>query len=124
MVEPEPELTEQVQRLHQLTVYSRWAVAVVLWLTVGLLSLWSLRSDIQLWREYFTWTAVRYALAYNPVPAVGLSLCVGFTTAILIWQSRNILFGLPKSERQRLEQSVLRIQRQGPSHPLWKWICR
>jgi hypothetical protein len=46
------------------------------------------------------------------------------TLAVLIWQSRNILFGLPENEQRRLEQQVLRIREQGQSHPLWKWICR
>ncbi|MCS6813032.1 MAG: hypothetical protein NZ772_05595 [Cyanobacteria bacterium] len=117
-------LQHQVQRLQRLTVYTRWVVVSILWLTVGSYSLWLLRDDIVLMYQYFTWAALRYALAYQPVAAVGISLCIGMTVAVLVWQSRNILWGLPRSERQRFEQQVLRIRKQGPSHPLWKWVCR
>jgi hypothetical protein len=115
--------TEQVQRLHRLTVYGRWLFVVFLWLTIAPVSLWHLREEIVLWREHFTWVAVRYGLAYHPIATIGLAFCIGMTVAILIWQSRNILLGLPQQEKQRLEQQVYRIRQQGPSHPLWKWIC-
>ncbi|MFQ4146837.1 hypothetical protein [Chlorogloeopsis sp. ULAP02] len=114
---------KQVQRLHRLTVYGRWLFVGFLWLTIAPVSLWHLREEIVLWRQYFTWVAVRYGLAYHPIATVGLALCIGMTVAILIWQSRNILLGLPQQEKQRLEQQVYRIRQQGPSHPLWKWIC-
>lgn len=112
----------QVHRLHQLTVYGRWLFVGLLWLTVGLLSLWGLRSEIALWKQHFTWTAVRYALAYHRLPAMGLGLCMGMTTAVLVWQTRNILMGIPHSYKQRLEKQVLKIRQQGDSHPLWKWV--
>ncbi|MBF2005596.1 MAG: hypothetical protein IGS49_09025 [Chlorogloeopsis fritschii C42_A2020_084] len=115
--------TEQVQRLHRLTVYGRWLFVVFLWLTIAPVSLWHLREEIVLWREHFTWVAVRYGLAYHPIATIGIAFCIGMTVAILIWQSRNILLGLPQQEKQRLEQQVYRIRQQGPSHPLWKWIC-
>ncbi len=115
---------QEVQRLHQLTVYGRWLFVTLLWVSIGSLSLWGLRSEIALWRQYFTWAAVRYGLYFNPLSTFGLALCVGMTLAVLIWQSRNILFGLPENEQRRLEQQVLRIREQGQSHPLWKWICR
>lgn len=112
----------QVERLHRLTVYFRWLFVAFLWLTVAPLALWSLRSDLALWQQYFTWTAVRYALYFNPLAAVGLSFCIGMTLAVLIWQSRNILWGLPADEKKRLENQVIRIRNQGQSHPLWKWV--
>lgn len=120
----DPIFHQQVQRLHQLTVYARWVVVVSLWLSVGVFSLWGLRNEIQLWIEHFTWAALRYGLSfwYNPFPSFGLGLCVGMTLAVLIWQSRNILMGMPRQERMRLEQQVLRIRQQGSSHPLWKWV--
>lgn len=118
------EFKAEVERLHRMTVYSRWLVVVLLWLTIGMLSLWGLRYPISLIRDYFTWAAVRYGLAYHPIAAVGLGTCVGMTIAVLIWQSRNILWGLPKAEQQQLERQVLRIRQQGPSHPLWRFVCR
>lgn len=112
----------QVQRLHQLTVYTRWLVVGLLWLTVGSWSLWELRSEIVIWRQHFTWTAVRYAFAYNRLPTMGLGLCLGMTIGVLVWQSRNILFGMPIAEKRRLEQQVVKIRQQGQTHPLWNWI--
>jgi hypothetical protein len=119
----DPLFLAQVQRLHQLTVYGRWLFAGVLWLTVGTLSFWGLRYPISLAMESFTWASLRYGLVFSRLPAFGLFLCFGITLSILVWQLRNWLFGLPKSERLRLEQQVLRICRQGSSHPLWKWVC-
>lgn len=113
----------QVKRLQETMVYFRWLFVLGLWLTVGTLSLWGLRSEIALWVQYFTWTAVRYGLAYNPLQAIGLSGCIGMTAAVLVWQSRNILFGMPEQERKRIEQQVYRIRQQGPSHPLWNRVC-
>lgn len=113
----------QVQRLHQLTVYGRWLLVAGIWLTIGSLSLWGLRYPISLLLEYFTWSAVRYGLFYHLGPTVGLAFCVGMTASVLVWQSRNILIGMPRKEKQRLEQHLLKIRQQGPSHPLWKLVC-
>jgi hypothetical protein len=128
VIPPFPEQDEvfrqQVERLHQLTVYGRWLFVGGLWLTLGSLSLWGLRYPISLIREYFTWAAVYYGLHFHPLPAIGLATCIAFTTAVLVWQSRNILFGLPKRDRERLKQQVLRIRKQGISHPLWKYVCQ
>ncbi|WP_242017762.1 MULTISPECIES: hypothetical protein [Cyanophyceae] len=120
----DPSFGQQVQRLHQLTVYGRWLVAGLLWITVGPLSLWGLRYPISLMWEHFTWAALRYGLFYNPVPTLGLAFCVGMTVSVLVWQSRNILLGMPHREQQRLEQQVCQIRRQGKTHPLWKWVCQ
>lgn len=115
---------EQVQRLHQVRIYIRWLFVGLLWITVGALSLWNLRAEIALWLDYFTWEAVRYGLAFHRLAAMGLGFCLGSTTAVLLWQSSNILWGMPPHEKQQLEQQVRRIRKQGPSHPLWKWVCR
>jgi hypothetical protein len=115
--------SQQVQRLHQLTVYGRWIFASFLWLTVGLWSLWGLRYPISLVLEHFTWAAIRYGLMFDLPHAVGLFLCIGVTAGILVWQGRNWLIGLPKRDRDRLERQVLRIRSQGNSHPLWSLVC-
>ncbi|MEC4983084.1 MAG: hypothetical protein SAJ37_19550 [Oscillatoria sp. PMC 1068.18] len=125
--EPEnidPDFNKQVERLHRLTVYGRWLVVGLSWLIFAPLGIWGLREEISLWLEHFTWAAVRYGLAYNRLAAVCLAFCLGMTTAVLIWQSRNILFGLPVQERRQLEKKVRRIQAKGPTHPLWKWVCQ
>lgn len=114
----------EVQRLHKLTVYGRWLTVISLWISVGSLSIWGLRREIALWLEHFTWAAVRYGLSFHRWPTLGLGLCLGMTLAVLIWQSRNMVRGLPLQEKQRLEQQVRHIRQRGPSHPLWKWVCK
>jgi hypothetical protein len=120
----DPAFRQEIQRLHKLTVYGRWFVVCWLWLLIAPICLWNLRSEIELWREYFTWAALRYGLAFHPFAAFGLALCVGMTVSVLLWQSRNILFGISDRQTRRLEQQVLKIRQQGSSHPLWKWVCR
>ena len=115
---------QQVQSLHELTVYGRWLLVTFLWLTLAPLCLWDLRAEIALLQEYFTWASVRYGLFFHPFATLGLGLCVGMTLSVLMWQSRNILFGMPVAEKQRLEKQVYRIRQQGSSHPLWKWVCK
>lgn len=117
-------LLQQVERLHRLTVWARWLVVAALWLTIGALSLWGLRYPISLMREHFTWAALRYGLIFHHWSAIGLTVCIGMTVAVLVWQSRNILFGISSQDKQRLKQQVCRIRQQGPSHPLWKFVCR
>lgn len=118
------DFVRQVQRLHRLTVYFRWLFVIILWLLIVPVALWDLRGEIDLWQQYFTWTAVRYALYYHPFATLGLSLCVGMMAAVLVWQSRNIIWGLSPEEKKRLENQVWQIRKQGSSHPLWKWVCR
>lgn len=120
----DPNFQIEVQRLHKLTVYGRWLTVILLWISIGSLSIWGLRDEINLWIENLTWAAVRYGLYFHRWPTLGLGLCLGMTLAVLTWQGRNLLRGLPLREKQRLEQQVRHIREQGPSHPLWKWICR
>ncbi len=122
--ERDPLFQKQVQRLHRLTVYTRWLLVAILWIGIAPLCLWHLRSEFALWHDYFTWTAVRFSIIYNRLAALGLAICIGFTTAVLVWQSRNLLLGLPEEDTKRLEKQVLKIRQQGSSHPLWKWICK
>lgn len=122
--EKDPLFEKQVQQLYRVMVYGRWSLVLLLWLIVAPLCLWNLRSEIALWLDYFTWTALRYSIIYNRIPALGLSLCIGLTVSVLIWQSRNLLSGMPATQRKQLEQEVIRIRTQGKTHPLWHWICK
>ncbi|MEG3840756.1 hypothetical protein [Microcoleus sp. herbarium14] len=119
----DPNLQIEVQRLHKLTVYGRWLTVILLWTSVGSLSIWGLRGEITLWLENFTWAAVRYGLYFHRWPTTGLVVCLGMTLVVLTWH-RNMVRGLPLREKQGLEQQVRRIRQQGPSHPLWKWVCK
>lgn len=123
-LDQDSQLYQEVMRLHRLTVLGRWSFILCLWITVGIVSLWTMKSDIELVFEHFTWAAVRTTLRYNYWPGIGLTFCVALTFAVLLWQSRNILFGLPTVDQQRLVDRVLQIRQQGKSHPLWQWVCR
>ncbi len=112
----------KVDRLHRFSVYMRWGFAIILWITVFPLCLWSLRREISLWFDYWTWAAVFYALLAHPFAALGLFFCVGMTLSVLVWQSRNIIWGMPRSEVLLLTRQLRRIQTSGLKHPLWKWI--
>jgi hypothetical protein len=123
-IELDPIFKNQIDNLYRLNVYSRWIVIGLLWLTIGVYSLWELRYPISLIQEDFTWAAVKYGLIFQPIPALGLCLCVGLMAGTLVWQSRNIIWGLPQQERQRLIQQVGNIRKQGSSHPLWKFVVK
>lgn len=71
-------------------VRSRWLLVAVCWGTIGLVSLWALRDDLALWRTHFTWVSLRYAIAFNRLPALGLSFCIGLTVATLIAHSHSL----------------------------------
>jgi hypothetical protein len=114
----------QVMRLHRLTVYSRWVFIGFLWLVIAPICLWHLRSEIELWLDYFTWTAVRYTIIFNRFASIGLALCIAWTVSTLLWQGSHILQGISAAERRSLEKRVLRIRQQGKSHPLWRWVCK
>ncbi len=120
----DPQFQQQVKKLHQLTVYARWIVVLILWMTVGIISIHGFNYPITLLRENFTWAALKYGIYGYKFPALGLGLCIGMTCSVLIWQTRNLIFGLPQSEKQKLQQQVYHIRQQGSTHPLWKLICR
>ena len=115
----DPQHQHHIDRLRDLLLRRWWRVSGILWLTVGGLSLWHLRGEWVYLHSHFTWTAVRYALAYHRLAALGLGLCVGLTVALLVAESRHILFGLTRSEHERLDRLRLRIEDQGERHPLW-----
>lgn len=117
-----PELGIQVQRLHRLQVCGRWLGVMISWLVVIPFVAWQLQEEISLMRDHFTIAAVRYALIFNPVSAIAIGFCLGLTTAVLLWQSGNILFGFSSRYRNQLEKQVRRIRRRGKSHPLWRWV--
>lgn len=113
---------QQIERLRGILLRRWWLVCGGLWLTVGVLSLWGLRHEVAPIRQYFTWTAVRYALAYNRLAAMGLGICAGLTVALLVAESRHILFGLTRGEHERLNRLRQRIEEQGERHPLWRTL--
>ncbi len=112
-------LERRVQRLLRVHLWGRWLLAIALWCTLGAFCLWRLRGDIALWREYFTWAAVRVSLQHNRLEFMGLGLCVALTLSTLIWQSTHILFGVRGREYRALVRQVRAIGDRGSDHPLW-----
>ena len=115
---------QQVDRLYSLTVYLRWLVVLICWLTLGVYGIWQIREAIALWFDYFTWSAVYYTFHFNFVPTLCLAICVGVTVSSLVRQSRNTIWGIPHQERKQLERQVTKILAVGKKHPLWKWISK
>ncbi|NJL01401.1 MAG: hypothetical protein HC910_12895 [Spirulinaceae cyanobacterium SM2_1_0] len=115
-------LSPPLRQLHEISVYQRWLWVGCCWLLLAPFALWTLREGIALAFAYFTWSAVYYHLATHFWATISLALCIGSTTAVLVWQSRNILFGLSRQDLRRLERQRDRLQRLGRRHPLWHWV--
>jgi len=115
-------LSPQLRRLHEISVCGRWLFVGLCWLLLAPWSLWSLREGLELAWERFTWATIHYHLGAHPWATLGLAFCVGSTAAVLVWQSRNILFGLSRHDLRRLERQLERIHRLGRRHPLWRWL--
>lgn len=113
---------EKVKKYYQLTIYLRWIIVLFLWFTFGVYGIWGLRYEIKLWFDYFTWSAVRYGLAFNFIPTFCLAICIVMTLSILLRQSSYILWGLSDKEKYYLTKKVEKILVTGSSHPFWKWI--
>ena len=122
MTKYQSDFQQKVARLHRLTVYARWSFVLINWLTLGTYALWNLKEEIALWFDYFTWAAVYYGFYFNLLPTLCLAFCIATTLSVLIWQSRNIIWGLPKQEQRQLERQVEKILASRGKHPLWKWI--
>ena len=113
-----------IEALRQHTLTTWWRFTVGVWLTIGPLTVWQLRSEIGLLLDYFTWTSVYYGLKYNFLGALGFFTCVGLATTLLVRELRHLTLGISSIERQRLESQLAQIHRQGPSHPLWSLVNR
>ena len=113
---------QKVNRLYKLSIYGRWLLAIFSWLTLGIYAVWSLQEEIAVGLDYFTWAALYYGLHFNFLPTLCLAVCIGTTVSVLLLQIRNLLWGLPKTEKCKLERQVKKIIARGNKHPLWKWI--
>ncbi len=116
------ERVEELEALRQAMMRTWWRISLLLWLTVGLGCLWWVRGDLIEISEYFTWAAVRAIFLYNRPAGMGIALCIGVTFALLVSESRQILWGMSADERSRLSAQLDRIHAQGSSHPQWNLI--
>ncbi|MEN9203853.1 MAG: hypothetical protein Q6K80_09800 [Thermostichus sp. DG_1_6_bins_120] len=118
-------LSPAARRLLRLYHGGSFVFLGLLWVLIGIPSLWALRVDLGRLFDHFTWTGLRYALFYRPGwPTLGLLLCISFTMGILIAQSRYELCGLYPMERVMLEQQVRWILSFPVRHPLRRWLLR
>ncbi len=116
-------LSREVQKLLETYQNGLYGLLVLVWLVIGIPSLFALRDHIRRLLEYFTWTAVKYMLFYKPgLASLGLLFCVAVTLYVLLTQSRLEVFGLFESERDSLDFVVSRIQRLRSNHPLRRWL--
>jgi hypothetical protein len=120
----ELQIESQVERLLSVQTWGRWLLNLSLWLTVGSASAWNLRSEIALWIDFFTWAAVRASMQRHRLAFFGLGLCLAMTLATLMWQSSQILWGISNREKRSLIKQVQKIEQQGKTHPLWRWVCQ
>ncbi|MBE9063227.1 hypothetical protein IQ256_19900 [cf. Phormidesmis sp. LEGE 11477] len=118
----QPGRGQELEALRQAMMRTWWRICLCLWLTVGLGCLWWVRGDLIEISEYFTWAAVRSIFLYSRLAGVGIALCVGVTFALLVSESRQILWGMSAEERSRLSAQLDRIHAQGDSHPQWHLI--
>lgn len=100
--------SRRAARLYRFQERQRWLLIVLLWLIVIPVCLGVFQRQIGLLLTHFTWSGVRYSLAYQPFAAVGLLTTLGLTLNGLLYQSWCLLFGLPKRERARLRQQSRR----------------
>jgi hypothetical protein len=117
-------LEPQLQKIYSLNLYLKWLTVLIFWLSFGLFGIWELREEITLWQQYFTWSALRYALVYHRLAAVCLSICIGLTVGLLITQSRDLLWGISEQEKYRLQQQIDQIFAKGKSHPFYKFLSK
>jgi hypothetical protein len=123
IIEDDLTLRQQVEKLHQLTIYGRWILIAICWLTLVPWGLWQLRETISLCQEYCTWAAVRLSLEFNLWGSFALTFTVAFTTSVLVWQSSHILRGgLSAKEKYYLAEKVKKIRQQGQKNLLWYWL--
>ncbi|WP_160148411.1 hypothetical protein [[Leptolyngbya] sp. PCC 7376] len=117
--ERQKSLSPLANRLMRAIIVSRWLMVLVLWMTCGVFAAWTLRVELALWRDYLTWASVRYGLAYNPMAALALVLCVAYTCAVAVWHSEKLLNGWSSREIYRLEKQATKMS-ENPRHWLWR----
>lgn len=101
-----------------------WKICLGIWIFIGLPCLWWIRTDLIEIKEYFTWAAVRSIFLFQRPAGMGIAFCVAVTFALLVSESRQIIWGISRDERARLVANLEKIHAQGPTHPQWKIISK
>lgn len=103
-------LSPTAQNLYYAQIKRQWFTITVLWLIFLPFGLWTWRDNLSLIHDYFTWSAIRYALAFHLGATLGLSFCLGMTLGLLLRQSIHILRGLSDKEKYYLEQQIAKSE--------------
>ncbi len=94
-----------------------WLATLGLCLTILPWSLWELRATWRQLNAYFTWVALHYGFVYGRWPALGLGLCIGLVVALLVGESRHIIWGLSRQERYCLLRTWRRRRQRRRQRP-------
>lgn len=108
---PSPRYAPALTTLWRTWMNRWWGFTLGLWFTVAPASLWRLRATWQQLSDVFTWSALRYGLAFNRGAAIGLGLCLGMTVALLLSETRHLYWGLSRRERHHLLRALRRRRR-------------
>lgn len=122
--EDDPILEQQVEKLHLISIYSRWILVLFCWLTLVPWGLWQLRDTLSLCRQYCTWAIWRVDMfEFHFGAGLAIIFTIAFTTSTLVWQSYHILNGgLSEKEKYYLAKKVKKINQQGRKNFLWHWL--
>lgn len=112
-----------VLKLMKAAIVLRWLFVLSLWLVLVPYGVWGLRSEFPLWREYFTWSSLRYGMFYNPWASLAIVICIAYTCAVLVWHSQKLLKGWSDQETYRFQQTADKILH-NPRHWLWLLLKR
>jgi hypothetical protein len=122
-LENDPILEQQVEKLYNVSIYSRWLFVLICWLTLVPWGLWQFRDTIALCQEYCTWAAVRIGIESHLQAGFIVTFVIAFTTSVLVLQSYHILKGgLSDKEKYYLAEKVKKIRQQGDKNILWRWL--
>jgi len=119
-----PAREQEIEALRQNMMKTWWLICLGCWIVIGLPCLWWIRADLIEIAEYFTWAAVRSIFLFQRVAGTGVAFCIAVTFALLVSESRQIIWGISPEERTRLVNNLDRIHAQGPTHPQWKIISK
>lgn len=112
---------QEIERLHQLTLYGRWILVGISWIFILPWALWELRETISFCQEYCTWSAIRAGIEFNPWAALGVTFCIAFATSVLVWQSSYILRGeLSDKEKYYFIEKIKKIRTKNKNNWLYR----
>lgn len=125
MSDPVKALSPDAQQVYLAYQSGLFKAMGLVWLVMGIPSLWALREDLLRLVRYFTWTGLRFSLLYKPSwPSFGILFCLIFTLYVLMSQSRYEVLGLMDTERQLLETVAVRLRRLPQHHYLRRYFLQ